>query len=383
MIRDYLFDIGKIVEGAANGDYPKVDAYAQALGAKLDSAGEKGASKRVREILSKSKARQVTLARTTQIPPLPVDAESRIPVADEERNARGSVPIFLSQDAKSAVDEFLQFFRAADKLIASGVGISPSLLMYGPPGVGKTQLARFIAAELDYPLITARSDAIISSYLGSTAKNLRAMFDHAASRPCVLFLDEFDAIAKMRDDDRELGELKRVVISLMQNIDAMGRDHVLLAATNHEHLLDPAIWRRFAYKMEITKPDFDLRRAMIAHFFGAFASKETVSIAAAISVDASGALIKDMVDNAIRKAVVDHRGSVTNDDVLKSWCGEMPMADMVCAIHDAAPKTFTQVKLAKLFSVTQGYISQILKRGRSDAKQRLSANEGGVSTKRV
>src|SRR4029077_10470965 len=108
----------------------------------------------------------------------------------------------------------------------------PSLLIYGPPGCGKTQLARHVAEELHLPLLTARVDTIVSSYLGNTSKNIRSLFEHAMARPCVLFLDEFDAIAKLRDDQHELGELKRVVISLLQNIDALDSSITLIPATD-------------------------------------------------------------------------------------------------------------------------------------------------------
>jgi len=84
--------------------------------------------------------------------------------------------------------------------------------MYGPPGTGKSRLARHIARELGLDLYVARLDGLISSFLGSTSKNIRALFDFASKTPCVLFLDEFDAIAKLRGDTQELGELKRVVM---------------------------------------------------------------------------------------------------------------------------------------------------------------------------
>ncbi len=362
MLRDYLFDVAKIVEGASNGDYDKVYAYAEALGEKLDTSGEKAAAKRIRQILGKSKAGQVSLARAGQLAHLPVDSESRIPVADEDFFPKGEVALFLAPDARDVVDRFLKFFRAADRLIANGVGISPSLLMHGAPGVGKTQLAKFIASELRYPLITARSDALISSYLGSTAKNLRLLFEHAASRPCVLFLDEFDAIAKMRDDDRELGELKRVVISLMQNIDAMGRDHVLLAATNHEHLLDPAIWRRFAYKLNLVLPDYQCRHAMLTHFLGDFADEAAVDVAAALVDGMSGAEIRDISEDLIRSAVVNDRTAVGQADVVSKLTGSAPLHEQLQKLRRSSPKLFTQKKLADLFGITQPYVCGLLKR---------------------
>jgi SpoVK/Ycf46/Vps4 family AAA+-type ATPase len=109
-------------------------------------------------------------------------------------------------------------------------------------------------------------DGLISSFLGNTAKNIRALFEFASKRPCVLFLDEFDAIAKLRGDTQELGELKRVVNSFIQNLDALGPQSIVLAATNHKELLDSAVWRRFGYRLELGFPSADLRRSMWTEF---------------------------------------------------------------------------------------------------------------------
>jgi SpoVK/Ycf46/Vps4 family AAA+-type ATPase len=106
----------------------------------------------------------------------------------------------------------------------------------------------------------ARLDGLISSFLGSTSKNIRALFDFAARTPCVLFLDEFDAIAKLRGDGQELGELKRVVNSFIQNLDALGAQSIVIAATNHHELLDSAIWRRFSYRLQLDFPTPEMRR---------------------------------------------------------------------------------------------------------------------------
>src|SRR5262249_10418056 len=107
-------------------------------------------------------------------------------------------------------------------------------------------------------------------FLGSTSKNIRALFDFAAKTPCVLFLDEFDAIAKLRGDGQELGELKRVVNSFIQNLDTLGSQSIVIAATNHHELLDSAIWRRFSYRLELTVPSTEMRRQIWQGFVGSF-----------------------------------------------------------------------------------------------------------------
>jgi len=241
--------------------------------------------------------------------------------------------------------------------------------MFGPPGCGKTQLAKFIAAELGLPLITARVDGLISSYLGSTAKNLRLLFEHAMSRPCVLFLDEVDALAKMRDDSKELGELKRVVISLVQNIDAMGKDHVLIAATNHEHLLDPAIWRRFAYKLHLKEPDATSREWMARRFFGPFATEELVEVVVALTEGLTGDQLRHIAEDCIRGAILGDRNSVSLHDAVdavltvhpKGLDAKAPRDEQIRTLRKLDPKAFTQSRLAQMFGVSQGQVSKLLK----------------------
>ncbi len=374
--KSHLFEIVKIVEGAANADYDKVAAYSRQLCERLEASGEKEAARRLRQILTNSKVARMGFARggtaaaaNGATPPLPVDAESRLTTADEERPMPGEVELFLDDDARAAVDDFLAHVRAADELIAGGVGIAPSMLVYGPPGCGKTQLARFVAAELGLPLITARIDGLVSSYLGSTAKNIRQLFDHATSRPSVLFLDEFDAIAKMRDDARELGELKRVVISLLQNIDAAGKDHVLVAATNHDHLLDPAIWRRFSYRVRLAEPGPAARAAMVRRFFRGHLPEEDVAAVAELAAGMTGAQIRFAADHAVRRAILQGRGRPTTRDAVADLIAASArfaaagagLADRLKALREASPKVFTQATLARLFGVSQGQVSKLLK----------------------
>ena len=140
-------------------------------------------------------------------------------------------------------------------------------MLYGPPGCGKQTLAKHIAKELDIPIVVARFDSLISSLLGNTAKNIRKLFDYAKSKPCILFLDEFDAIAKARDDNQETGELKRVINSLLQNIDEFLETGILIAATNHEQLLDSAIWRRFEKVVNVNKPNSDEIKNLVENYF--------------------------------------------------------------------------------------------------------------------
>jgi len=196
-----------------------------------------------------------------------------------------------------------------DLLAKKGIASKLSLMLSGPPGTGKTLLAGHVAAQMRKKLYVVRLDSLISSMLGDTAKNVRAIFDFVAGKDAVLFLDELDAIAKVRDDRNELGELKRVVNTVIQGIDSLEDRTVLLAATNHPQMLDPAIWRRFSYQIHLGCPDTDLRQALWTYFLGddpGFSDDaKTLSI---LSDKATGADIQRLALAARRRAVIRGEG---------------------------------------------------------------------------
>ncbi|MFH1462996.1 MAG: AAA family ATPase [Pseudomonadota bacterium] len=128
------------------------------------------------------------------------------------------------------------------------------VLLVGAPGTGKTSLAEAIATELALPLIVPSYHALVGSYLGETTSRLAKLFDQVRTRPCVLFFDEFDALGKERADVHETGEIKRVVSSLLVQIDQLPSYVVVVTATNHPDLLDRAVWRRFQLRLELPMP---------------------------------------------------------------------------------------------------------------------------------
>jgi SpoVK/Ycf46/Vps4 family AAA+-type ATPase len=155
---------------------------------------------------------------------------------------------------------------------------------------------------MELPLLVARLDGVISAYLGSTSKNLRAIFEYAAKTPCVLFLDEFDALAKLRDDSQELGELKRVVNSFIQTLDFFRKDLVLVAATNHEQLLDSAIWRRFSFVLKLDLPNENQRRELWRIYAGELNwSDREVDVLADFSEGYSCSAIKDTSERLLQR----------------------------------------------------------------------------------
>lgn len=308
---DHVLEVIKIIEGGIKGNITQVTSYASLLADKLEQEGMERQAKNVRNKISSAllNIQSYSSASLNTGSVLPVDGDSRLTLGDESRPLISDNSVIFNLYIQDQIDEFLNFIDKSNLLENAGVGIAPSMLIYGPPGCGKTILANHIAAKLNLPLITARCDTLISSYLGSTSKNLRSLFDHVASRPCVFFLDEFDALAKARDDQHELGELKRVVVSLLQNIDALPTSTILLAATNHHELLDSAVWRRFAYRIQIPLPDSTLRELLIKQFLGAYSPKK-VKNAVEASHGMSGAVIKQACQSAIRTVILENKETV-------------------------------------------------------------------------
>lgn len=187
--------------------------------------------------------------------PLPVDKGTATPLAEVIfPNALPDEAPLFGEDVRMAVSSMLGEWMHFEKLSAIKAAPSRSCLVFGAPGTGKTHLALWIAAQINMPVILARLDGLISSFLGTTSRNIGNLFSFANKYRCILMLDEFDAIAKLRDDPQEVGEIKRVVSTLLQNLDWRKDIGFTIGVTNHEGLLDPAVWRRFDVQLEIPRP---------------------------------------------------------------------------------------------------------------------------------
>ncbi len=185
---------------------------------------------------------------------LPLDGDSRLPLIRVlETPTLEAEPVYDDR-TWSALRQVVSERVYSERLAEAGVDPTRTVLFTGPPGVGKTLAAKWMARELGRPLAILDLSAVMSSFLGRTGSNLRAVLDFARDHDCILLLDELDAVAKRRDDTGEIGELKRLVTVLLQEIDEWPPSGLLLAATNHADLLDPAVWRRFEVIVEVPLP---------------------------------------------------------------------------------------------------------------------------------
>jgi len=192
--------------------------------------------------------------RVVEFGSLPRDPDRDAALLDLRQPSRSRVEIVLSPSLEQKLERIEAEYKALDALSRRGLPAKTRLLFVGPPGCGKTLCAEILANDLGLPIVYARFDGIVSSYLGETANNLRRAFQYAARHRSVLFFDEFDVLGKDRDDPQEVGELKRVVGSFLQLLDSHPRESLMVAATNHEGLLDEALWRRFDEVLSFDKP---------------------------------------------------------------------------------------------------------------------------------
>mgnify|MGYP003945648071 CR=1 FL=1 len=187
--------------------------------------------------------------------PVPSDGETRLDLLRVEDPAVLPHPFVQSSEVMRDLSSLITERRSLQRLTDLGLEPAKTALFTGPPGVGKTLAARMIARELKLPLLVLDLASVISSYLGRTGNNIKQAFEFAKRTPCVLFLDELDAVAKRRDDEADVGELKRLVTVLLQELDLWTPQNLLLAATNHRSLLDPAVWRRFDIAIDFPLPN--------------------------------------------------------------------------------------------------------------------------------
>ncbi|WP_244321054.1 AAA family ATPase [Enterococcus casseliflavus] len=306
-------DLFKIIEGGIEKDTQKVINYSKKLAEQFYLEGKTSTGKKIERIIAENNTRVSSLDSLTS---RPTDRDTKVDLVDVWIPFETGDTLYFDSIIEKEIKNFTLTYYNRNRLIDHGIESSNNLLLYGPPGTGKSSLAKYIALQLKLPLLTVRMDGVISSLLGSTAKNIRKVFDYASKQPCILFLDEFDVIAKIRDDQSEIGELKRVVNSLIQNIDSFSEDSILIAATNHSHLLDNAVWRRFDKVLFIRIPEYSTRKDIIVEFSNRIENNfcndsKKLDVLTSLTENFSPSQIKTTIGNSIKKTIV------SGDELLK------------------------------------------------------------------
>ena len=192
-------DILRIIEGGLSNDKRKIITYSIRLAKRIQAEGDTQFAKCIMEQVQNYGSQKVTTADAMRM--IPIDPDSKLQIVEIYPDDKTRTNIILSDAVGRQVYEFINIVKHADDLETAGLMMPKTMLLYGAPGCGKTSIAHYISEKTQLPLVVARLDGIVSSMLGSTAKNIRKIFSYATSMPCILFLDEFDAIAKARDDN--------------------------------------------------------------------------------------------------------------------------------------------------------------------------------------
>lgn len=237
-----------LVKAGARGDRAQFRKTVEAL-----AADERAKNHNILADRLIAHLQQDSNGRPKTLSPQPVRSPSG-PLVAEVAPRRRLEDLILSTVVEQAVQELVEEQHRVDLLRSHNLEPRNRVLLAGPPGNGKTSLAEAIADALNAPFLIVRYEAVIGSYLGETAQRIGQVFEHARSQQCVLFFDEFDAVGKERGDLHETGEIKRVVSSLLLQIDALPSYVVVVAASNHPELLDRAVWRRFQLRLELPMP---------------------------------------------------------------------------------------------------------------------------------
>jgi ATPase family associated with various cellular activities (AAA) len=307
--------------------------------------------------------REPVRPRATQTPPPPLLKVTRPDDVD---------PV-LREDLLGRLDQIIREHQRSSELRAHGLWPTTKVLLTGPPGVGKTLSAGYLARALGVPLAAVDPATVMSSLLGESARNLRDALAWCRRNRCVVLIDEFDAFAKRRDDVTDVGELKRLVNMLLLELDHWASDRLLVAATNHPQLLDPAVARRFDVALDLPLPDSSARAAIIERLLAhrnAPTSPEVVRLLARTTERSTGSDLSTLITNAVRASVLEETtveaaivGSITPPRG-KSREATKARAAFCALAHDVTG--YSNREIARVLGMSNASVSELVRAGRRD-----------------
>jgi SpoVK/Ycf46/Vps4 family AAA+-type ATPase len=248
----------------------------------------------------------------------PKEMNRLVPFPDDAKEFIQRIePRFSPEDIQLSVENLSLFtglideFRKSELIKRNGLPVRSKLLFCGPPGTGKTLCAEIFAGQLGLPFFHVKLDRLISSFLGETASNIRKTFEFARRQPCVLFFDEFDALARSREEGSDHSELRRVVNSLLIFIDQIQPSGFLIAATNLDGQLDPAIWRRFDEVVWFDHPDEAMTRRYLTNAMKNSELEFDIEDMVQGTMDYSYAELEKICNQAKKLALLDRKKSIS------------------------------------------------------------------------
>jgi SpoVK/Ycf46/Vps4 family AAA+-type ATPase len=224
--------------------------------------------------------------------------------------------LLLDSHAQKQLDRVIDERRHASRLAKHGYSPKSKLLFWGPPGCGKTLTAHHLANQLNLPLGIVRLSVVITSLLGETSSRIQQIFDAAQQTPMVLLIDEFDSVAKTRYDENDVGEVKRVVNALLQSIDGfVSKQSLIIGASNHQTMLDDAVWRRFDDVIEFPKPASSMRTQFITHMLNGVRFAGSISELTKATQGSSFAEIERVLVESLKTMILSDRSELLKSDV--------------------------------------------------------------------
>jgi len=342
--------IPKIIQAALNNDRRTIEELSIMIIKKLKKTDPEIAA----EISSLISIPNFSSNMRSHAANIPLDRETHFSLVKKRELFEVQAPT-LSKETMDELCDFIAERKNIDKLIIGGISPPSSILLLGPPGVGKSHSAEWISNKLELPLITIDLATSMSSYLGRSGQNIKTIFDYSRATPSVLFIDELDAIAKKRDDQSDMGELKRLVNILLKEMEDWPIHSIILAATNHPDLLDHAIWRRFDRVVNFTLPSKTERKIMIENGLESIIDKidsQSLNIVIEQSEGLSGADL-ERINMQIRRNLMIKEESNPNRTLLEIYYKNIDVTDkrakiLLCqtikkAIPDISCREITQI----------------------------------------